>query len=742
MTLDACYQSLIASAPDAVLLADAGGHCLDANALALELLGYRYDEVLGIGLSAVVGSWPPRIDRSWDAADVRRKDGTFVAVYMAATVLPDTRGNIVTYVMYLRPAIERTLDKEVLAAGLTATDQHTRQVLERITDGFCVLDRDWRFTYINEAAERIWGQARGELLGANVWEAFAPAIETPFYVACQQAMSDGITTSVEFYYAPLAGWFEVRVYPSLDGLSLFFREISESRQAEQELLASESKYRSLIEQLPAAVYLHAADESQTPIYFSPRHEELTGELTADAMARKSHWLENVHPEDRARVAEEDARSNAAGDQFRLEYRILRNERSDVWVLDESVPIRDDTGTIVAWQGVLLDVTERVHAEESQIRLAAIVASSSEAIMGTTLDGTITSWNPAAERLYGYSTAEAIGESVKMLVPPELSGDVATLLDRVRRGVRVEGYEAERLTRDGRRIDVSLSVAPVHDADGNIVGVSSVARDVTRLRRAERERDRLHAELEAEFQRAAEAQARLLPHAAPDVPGYEFAGACLPARQVGGDFFDWPSDHESVRVSLGDVMGKGMAASLLTATVRAALRAVTHLPVSAAVEAVNRALSPDLAQSDSFITLFHAALKPKSGQLTFVDAGHGLAFIHRHDGLVTLLRQRGLPLGIDAEARYPEGETMLERGDTLVICSDGLPDARPDLDLEPAGIAAWIDDRPDAQAKLDRLVALGTAVALRPDDLTLVLVRRREKGSSRPARSSKAENPSR
>jgi phosphoserine phosphatase RsbU/P len=148
-----------------------------------------------------------------------------------------------------------------------------------------------------------------------------------------------------------------------------------------------------------------------------------------------------------------------------------------------------------------------------------------------------------------------------------------------------------------------------------------------------------------------------------------------------------------------------------------------LPVSAAIEAVNRALFPDLTQSDSFITLFHASLAPASGELTYVDAGHGLVLLLRGDGTMVPLRQRSLPLGVDAYAPYPAGTVLLAPGDTLVVYSDGLPDARPDLRLDAEGVASEIASLDGVQAKVERLVALATTSVARPDDLTLVLVRR-------------------
>jgi PAS domain S-box-containing protein len=155
-------------------------------------------------------------------------------------------------------------------------------------------------------------------------------------------------------------------------------------------------------------------------------------------------------------------------------------RVEAWSMEVSAP----PGAAHAL--FLRNVGERSWTEEAGARLFAIVASSTEAIIGTTLDGTITHWNPAAERVYGYRADEAIGRSVAMLAPPELANDVVALLERVRGGERIEAYETTRLTRDGRRIEVALGTSPVLDESGNVVAASSIARDVTERKRAERQ----------------------------------------------------------------------------------------------------------------------------------------------------------------------------------------------------------------------------------------------------------------
>lgn len=130
------------------------------------------------------------------------------------------------------------------------------------------------------------------------------------------------------------------------------------------------------------------------------------------------------------------------------------------------------------------------------RLAAIVESSEDAIITKTLDGTILTWNAAAERLYGYTAAEAVGRSISMLMPPERNDDLLPLLARLARGEQLNHFETTRRARDGRLIEVSLSFSPVRDGTGRVVGASTIARDVSERRRAEREREQLVRQLQA------------------------------------------------------------------------------------------------------------------------------------------------------------------------------------------------------------------------------------------------------
>jgi PAS domain S-box-containing protein len=149
------------------------------------------------------------------------------------------------------------------------------------------------------------------------------------------------------------------------------------------------------------------------------------------------------------------------------------------------PLRDPSGRLVGAINLLMDVTQHHDAELESARLAAIVVSSDDAIISKTIDGRITSWNAAATRIFGYDASEMIGQPILRIIPPELHGEEKEILARLRRGERIEHYETVRVAKDGRRVDVSLTVSPLRDRSGKVVGASKVGRDITDRKRAEK-----------------------------------------------------------------------------------------------------------------------------------------------------------------------------------------------------------------------------------------------------------------
>ena len=166
-----------------------------------------------------------------------------------------------------------------------------------------------------------------------------------------------------------------------------------------------------------------------------------------------------------------------------------HERNDGSHYDVAVQLQFFPGVENLFYASITDITDRKRAEQASAHLAAIVASSSEAIISKSLDGTIRSWNNGAERIFGYSAEEMIGKSIRLLIPPDGQEEEDDILSRISRAEKVSNYETIRVCRDGRRVDVSVNVSPIFDAAGNIVGASKIAHDISKRKLAE-ERERL------------------------------------------------------------------------------------------------------------------------------------------------------------------------------------------------------------------------------------------------------------
>src|SRR5947209_6377941 len=150
-------------------------------------------------------------------------------------------------------------------------------------------------------------------------------------------------------------------------------------------------------------------------------------------------------------------------------------------------VAEPDGSIGGVGGIVTDITDRNQLEAAGLHLAAIIESSDDAIISKNLNGVITSWNKGAERIFGYTAAEALGNPVSMLAPSERVNEMPDILSKIRQGLRVEHYETKRRRKDGQVIDVSLTVSPIRSASGQIVGASKIARDITDRKRAEQER---------------------------------------------------------------------------------------------------------------------------------------------------------------------------------------------------------------------------------------------------------------
>jgi PAS domain S-box-containing protein len=274
-----------------------------------------------------------------------------------------------------------------------------------------------------------------------------------------------------------------------------FREAVE--QTLQDPFGAHGKHlEALIQALPAAVYTTDAEGRIT--FFNEAAAELWGcrpEIGKSEFCGswKLYWPDGTpmaHGECPMAIALRDKRIVRG-----MEAMAERPDGTRVHFIPYPTPLYDDTGTLIGAVNMLVDISDRKHADLDAQRLASIVESSSDAIVSKDINGIITSWNRGAERLFGYAAEEVIGKSITLLIPEDRLNEEPEILARIRRGERVDHYDTVRRRKDGSLIDVSLSVSPVKDPNGKVIGASKIARDITERKRAQEQQKLLVNEMQ-------------------------------------------------------------------------------------------------------------------------------------------------------------------------------------------------------------------------------------------------------
>jgi PAS domain S-box-containing protein len=257
------------------------------------------------------------------------------------------------------------------------------------------------------------------------------------------------------------------------------------QQAERELAAERERLRITLASIGDAVVSTDAEGRVT--YLNGVAEALTGWTQAEAAGRPLPEVFHILNENTRQAVENPAlQALREGVVVGLANQtiLIARDGTERPIDDSAAPMLDESGKPVGAVLVFRDVTERRRADEAQARLAAIVESSQDAIASKTLDGIIRTWNGGAERIFGYTAEEAVGRPITLIIPPERLDEEREILARLARGERIEHYETVRVAKDGRRLHISLTISPIRDAEGRIIGASKVARDVTERRRAE------------------------------------------------------------------------------------------------------------------------------------------------------------------------------------------------------------------------------------------------------------------
>ena len=249
------------------------------------------------------------------------------------------------------------------------------------------------------------------------------------------------------------------------------------------------------------------DKEDHVIYANEAAARLTGPDTATGemetprqgiYGRFEFFDEQRRPIPHSRLPHRRVFAGEAEAQATIGYRDPFSDQSERWAILQARPVFDEQGEVVNAIAILHDITERKAEDEARRLLAAIVVSSNDAIIGKTLDGIVTSWNAAAEKMYGYTAGEIEGRSIALLFPPDQQEELAAIMEKIKKGQSVGPYDTTRLKKDGSLLTVSVTVSPVKDAGGVIMGASAIARDISERKRLEAELARSKQQLEVIF----------------------------------------------------------------------------------------------------------------------------------------------------------------------------------------------------------------------------------------------------
>jgi PAS domain S-box-containing protein len=404
-----------------------------------------------------------------------------------------------------RKETEEKLQKREEAQRMS--EERLRQVLAIMPAAVYACDAEGRITFYNEHAVELWGREPSLnddrfCAAYRCWfgEKLLKPEETPMAVAVREGKafrdlepvferSDGKKMSVLVNIAPL---FDDDGKPA--GAINVLQDISPIRRAHEELRASEQHLRAVIENTPECVKMVAPDGTLLAINSAGLRvveanfpEEVIGKSIYNLIAPE--YLEAF------RTLNERV---CAGRTEELEFEIVGLRGTRRWMETHAAPIADvRTGQRVQL-AVTRDITDRKRAQEAMARLAAIVESSDDAIISKDLNSIITSWNTGAEKIFGYTREEVIGKPVTLLMPPERLNEEPMIQQRIKNGEAIDHYETVRRRKNGTLLDISLTVSPIRNERGQVVGASKVARDITDRVRAKEKLEQTVAERTAQL----------------------------------------------------------------------------------------------------------------------------------------------------------------------------------------------------------------------------------------------------
>jgi PAS domain S-box-containing protein len=350
-----------------------------------------------------------------------------------------------------------------------------RHTLEAVPSGMIITNSGGEIVLVNGQIESLFGYPRAELLGQRI-ESLVPQPPSKGLELCG-VRKDGSEVAVEIGLTALQTDEGDFVLSSIV-------DITERKRAEER---GQQQFKMLADLIPQLVWM--AEPDGDILWYNQPWYDYTGTTFGQMQGRG--W-ESVHdPRELPRVLERWQRCIVRGEPFEMVSQLKGKDGVFRPFLTRVTPIKNPEGNAERWFGTNTDVTELNRAAHAEQFMISVVQSAEHVILTKSLDGIVRSWNPAAELMLGYRADEIIGESVTRLIPDDLRDQEAMILGRIARGERIAHLETVRRRKDGSLVEVSLTVSPIRDHQGNVVGASKIMRDITERNRADAELKRSH-----------------------------------------------------------------------------------------------------------------------------------------------------------------------------------------------------------------------------------------------------------
>ena len=375
-------------------------------------------------------------------------------------------------------------------------------ILDNIPTPVACISIDHHYGYVNKAYAAFYNAKQEDIIGKTVKEFLSAEVYNIIKPYMDRVLrGEQVKYETEILLKTGARLIDATYTPDFDdqgtvkGYVALIRDVTEKKQLEKKLKESWSLNQQLISGLPAAIY--TTDNDGYITMFNQAAVELWGR---EPKIGKDMWCGSF------KIFELDGKTEVPVDKCPMA-KVLKEKRkiivNELFIVEQPdgtrkyihpypEPIFDADGNMIGASNIVMDVTNQKIAEEQQARLAAIVQSTDDAIISKNLDGFITSWNAAAERLYGYKAEEIIGQHITKLIPQERLNEEDEIITRIKKGEPIEHYVTQRLTKEKKLVDVSLTVSPVKDPKGRIIGASKIARDIGMQKLAEEQQARLAA----------------------------------------------------------------------------------------------------------------------------------------------------------------------------------------------------------------------------------------------------------